>query len=111
MSAFSQGEQGLNGPPGQAGPPGPMVGFISISVFSCGKFRELNMIAQFLKKKIHVDASLSSVNTLKLTCELLSQGPPGILGLKGDHGRKGDKVPPNAPIPMIGFTVQAQLGF
>ncbi len=23
--SFSQGEQGLNGPPGQTGPPGPMV--------------------------------------------------------------------------------------
>lgn len=40
-----------------------------------------------------------------------SQGPPGILGLKGDHGRKGDKVPTNAYIPTISIIVQAQLGF
>lgn len=33
LSAFLQGEQGLNGPPGQAGPPGPTVGVISISTF------------------------------------------------------------------------------
>lgn len=39
------------------------------------------------------------------------KGPPGILGLKGDHGKKGEKVPTNAHIPVISVIVQARLGF
>lgn len=35
LSVFSQGEQGLTGPPGQAGPPGPMVG-LTLACFNVG---------------------------------------------------------------------------
>lgn len=39
------------------------------------------------------------------------QGPPGILGLKGEHGKKGDKVPANAQTLTVSIVVHAQLGF
>lgn len=51
------------------------------------------------------------VSAFKHTSDLFLKGPPGILGLKGDHGYKGEKVPTNAHPTMISIVVRARLGF
>lgn len=72
MSVF-QGEQGVSGPLGQTGPPGPMVGLGQMLTFN---LRPLTL------------------NNVKFGCffSCYIQGPDGLPGLKGDSGRKGEKV-------------------
>lgn len=53
----------------------------------------------------------SPVRTFKPNSDLFLKGPPGILGLKGDHGYKGEKVPTSAHPTMISINVQARLSF
>lgn len=74
VSVF-QGEQGVSGPLGQTGPPGPMVGLVQILTFTLRPLTFEHYVQMFL------------------SCYV--QGPPGLPGLKGDHGRKGEKVEQN----------------
>lgn len=107
LSECLQGEQGLPGSSGPDGPPGPMVRTTNLSPLTLGCLMSqdsqyLVLLGQtcnippsllFFLPSVPLYPSPIIFPSLSL---LLSpaQGPPGLPGLKGDSGIKGEKVSP-----------------